>query len=204
MIGAWFGTTALVVPAAVALWLGAMDLLEPLAQDTDHPDRTRSLAIDRGIVNLRLVIVPLVVMFVLVGGSGVALVLINGSEIAMTLLPLIVPIVMCSVAGAAIAISKQPSYGGGGMSALTPEIAGLAFAWRAFMPPAIAVLGMMPLAIGHTRWLATHDLASVNQALNLPFAGALVAATWSLLWLRYEDQLRATFTPKPTPNTEAK
>jgi hypothetical protein len=50
--GAWRGTTPLVVVAGCALLLAALDAIEPLAQEIDHPTR-RSLLPVRGRVLLR-------------------------------------------------------------------------------------------------------------------------------------------------------
>ena len=37
--GVWGGTTPLIVLAGLALWVAALDALEPMAQETDHPGR---------------------------------------------------------------------------------------------------------------------------------------------------------------------
>ena len=37
--GTWRGTTPLVVAAGLALYAAALDVVEPLAQELDHPDQ---------------------------------------------------------------------------------------------------------------------------------------------------------------------
>ena len=46
--GVWAGTTPLVVAAGLALWVAALDAVEPLGQEVDHPGRTDGFPIERG------------------------------------------------------------------------------------------------------------------------------------------------------------
>ena len=60
--GTWEGTTPLVIVAGIALFIAALDAIEPLAQEVDHPDRTQGVPIKRGEMYVRHLAVPVVVM----------------------------------------------------------------------------------------------------------------------------------------------
>ena len=60
--GVWAGTTPLLVIAGVALYVAGLDAVEPLAQEIDHPTRSRSVPIERGEVYVRHLAVGVVVM----------------------------------------------------------------------------------------------------------------------------------------------
>ena len=60
----WDGTLPLVVLAGLALWIAALDAIEPLAQETDHPTRRDSYPCAPGELMVRHLPVPTVVMVV--------------------------------------------------------------------------------------------------------------------------------------------
>ena len=65
--GVWNGTTPLLVPAGLALWVAALDAIEPLAQETDHPGRRDGYPLAEGELMVRHLAVPAVVMLVVTG-----------------------------------------------------------------------------------------------------------------------------------------
>jgi hypothetical protein len=52
-LAAWRGTTPLVVVAGLALYVAALDAVEPVAQEADHPDRRDGYEIEAGELYLR-------------------------------------------------------------------------------------------------------------------------------------------------------
>ena len=60
--GAWKGTTPLVVVAGAALFVAALDALEPLAQEMDHPTRRDSFPILPGRLATASLAVPAAVL----------------------------------------------------------------------------------------------------------------------------------------------
>ena len=46
--GTWRGTTPLIIVAGIALFIAALDAIEPLAQEVDHPDRAQGVPVERG------------------------------------------------------------------------------------------------------------------------------------------------------------
>ena len=60
--GAWKGTTPLVIVAGAALFVAALDALEPLAQEMDHPTRRDSYPLLPGRLATASLAVPIVVL----------------------------------------------------------------------------------------------------------------------------------------------
>ena len=56
--GVWNGTTPLLVPAGLALWVAALDAIEPLAQETDHPGLRDGYPLAEGELMVRHLAVP--------------------------------------------------------------------------------------------------------------------------------------------------
>ena len=48
--------------AGIALFIAALDAIEPLAQEVDHPDRAQGVPVERGEMYVRHLVVPVVVM----------------------------------------------------------------------------------------------------------------------------------------------
>ena len=69
--GVWNGTTPLLVPAGLALWVAALDAIEPLAQETDHPGLRDGYPLAEGELMVRHLAVPAVVMVVVTGIAAV-------------------------------------------------------------------------------------------------------------------------------------
>lgn len=75
-VGAWSGTTPLIALAGAVLLVAALDLVEPLAQEVDHPLRRDLLPIQPQSLVLRHLIAPV---------TGMALVVLAGVLAAMAL-----------------------------------------------------------------------------------------------------------------------
>ena len=192
VVGVWAGTSPLVVVAGVALWIAAIDLLEPLAQDTDHPDRLASAPVVEGIAHMRHLIVPGLVLGILTFGASIPLLIAAPSEMAGVFMPQIFPIVVLALGGAALVVSRPP-YVGGGANALMPEIAGVGMFLRMVVPPLLPVIGLLPIAIARAEWFETHNAAQANDAIGFVSAMSLAFATWSILWIRYQQAMRDAF-----------
>src|SRR5436853_374315 len=100
--GAWRGTTPLVVVAGCALLLAALDAIEPLAQEIDHPTR-RSLLPVRGRELLRSHLAAPSAALLVVGLVGVACVSLATRDLQAVGvgLAVLVPAALGAIAGAA-------------------------------------------------------------------------------------------------------
>ncbi|MGI8800824.1 MAG: hypothetical protein ACR2KV_01425, partial [Solirubrobacteraceae bacterium] len=142
---AWAGTAALVAVAGLALLVAALDAVEGLAQEADHPTRSSMLPVARRVLILRHLAVPAAVM---VGVAAVGVAAASGlaagggvgSALAVGLVAA-VPAAVAAVSAAALSIDLGPAvnpleYGPMGNAKA---------AARAVGPPLLAVVGTLPV-----------------------------------------------------------
>ena len=160
--GAWRGTTPLVVVAGCALLLAALDAVEPLAQEIDHPTR-RSLLPVRGTELLRAHLVASAAVLLLVGGAAVVAVAVAArtSQAVEVGLVALLPAALGALAGAAVSVITDPFQW-----VLIPAIQNV----RAVAPFVLATAGVLPVLAA--RYAERHGLSAVGAALQ---AGLLVA-----------------------------
>lgn len=174
--GMWSGTTALVVVAGVALWLVAIDAVEGLAQEQDHPDSARGLPVPDGSRLIRHL--PAAVAAVLV--LAVPAALPSGGRAGLVL-PLwaatALPAAMCAEAGAAISTARGGADPSAVMMALAPEIAGFRMVIREALPPALVIAGLLPL-------VASRQAAGAGRGPVATFASevTLVVPLAAVVW----------------------
>ena len=147
--GVWAGTTPLLVVAGLALWVAALDAVEPLAQETDHPTIAESLPHEKGHVLLRHlpVSVALMLPLVAIGVAIAALAGARGDELTVLAIA-IVPLALAGTAGAVISVLMGAPKPVSEMALATPEIAGAKIAARTIWPPLVAVFGAVPVWLG--------------------------------------------------------
>ncbi len=180
---AWEGVLPLVLLAGIVLFVLALDAIESLAQDADHPDFVLALPRHHGRLANRQTIVPGIIMAFVgilagVGGTlsgtlfGTHTIAASGGTAAVTLVAgMIAGIVaaVLAVAGAVLSVTLgPPSF----MTMLqTPE---LAFG-RSAISPAIALLGsLLPLLLVRQSMNAVKVQSPVPGLVQSVFASALV------------------------------
>jgi hypothetical protein len=183
--GVWGGTTPLVALAALALYIAALDAIEPLAQEVDQADRADSYPQIRGDLMLKHLAVHAGVML-LVGLLGAAAALAGGATSTGVAVVLVcfLPAVWAPLSGAVITTlmgAPEPFKDG---QLLPPEVAGMKIALRAAWPLIVSVLGMVPVVIAHR----------TDVDGNEPAAAAAQAATFVLVivaftgaWVKYRE-----------------
>lgn len=188
------GTSPLVVVAGLASFVIGLDLVEPLAQEVDHADRTDSYPVERGPTHLRLLrppaIVALVLTAVVIAGAGIAdSVMIDHGRwgvIAIaslsTLLSGIVGAAVSIVAGAPDPLSTTARN-----DAMPPEVAGTANVIKAVWPVAIATTGAIPFLFAETAVQNGNgpEAAAVRSAI-----GVLLFLGLVLGWIHRRDAIR--------------
>jgi hypothetical protein len=194
LVMAFRGTSPAIVVAGLLLFIVGLDAVEPLSQEVDQPDRTDSLPIERGLLMTKHLIVPAIAMtpFLLVGVLTAFTLEPQVSTVAYGFL-LGIPAVLAGVAGASInAVKGAPDPVGGANEglALPPEMSGMGNVIRSTFPPAISIVGCLPvIALQH----------SVENG-NLIFANTLRASLAVLLvlglvagWVRQRDAILIWF-----------
>lgn len=191
-VGIAKGTTPLVVAAGLALHVAALDAVEPLAQEVDHPSRTDGYPIERGSVHLRHLPVSAVVM-ALCGAFGLVTALAMRPELS-TLevgVAVLVTATVGAVAGAAIGTISGPPDPLSAWALGAPEIAGVHTVLRLLWPPALAVIGCVPVVVAVR---ATTNVAGTTATASVLI---LVLELGVVAWVHARDDvlanIRATF-----------
>ena len=187
LVGVWAGTSTLLVVAGLALYVAALDAVEPLAQEVDHPDRWASFPSAPGALLVRHLPAPAVVM-ALVGLAAAATAGALGSP------PLVVPLgatLLAPVAvTAVVAAAASTAQGRTRLKDSTlafPEAAGMALLTRNLWPPALVIVSLAPVLAARAaagRGLAPAPAAAGFAVLSL----VLTAAALAWLWRRTPDR----------------
>jgi len=177
--GAWRGTPALVLASAAALLVAALDSVEGLAQEADHPARSETLPLPPGRLLIRHLPAPSVVMLAVAAVAVAVAMAPGGASTALTVGALVaVPAVLAAVCGAALSIDTGP------VNPLEVELFGSAKLFiRSFGPTVLAVAGVLPVLAAK----AAVDAGGAAAAGAVPAAAAvlmLVAAVAA--WLARE------------------
>jgi len=109
VVGAWSGTTPLVALAGVVLLLPAFDVVEPLAQEVDHPLRRDLLPVKPETLMLRHLVAPAIAMCLVVLAGVIAATALGGSGTALEVgAVMVVPTAFVLLCCAAISTTNDP------------------------------------------------------------------------------------------------
>lgn len=184
MRGAWSGTTPLVALAGVALWIAALDAVEPMGQEIDHPGRTDMYPIERGVLLLGLL--PVVLGASALVGLVAGLVAATPVGAALPAGPaLVVGLVAGLLAGCGAVVSTIQGAPDAVdlLGVATPEIAGVKTVVRTTWPPVMAVLGVTPLLLARSADRSVDgDPLGAALLLSAPLVGVAVVVG---AWVRY-------------------
>jgi hypothetical protein len=148
-VGAWRGTTPLLAVTGVALWAAALDVIEPLAQELDHPDRWAGYPVVPGDLLLRHLVAPLATLVVVaMVPIAVAAAVSEPSTVLQTAAGTLLPACAAAVFGAAASVATSP-LDFGSMQAFMPETVGTQLMFRIAWPPAIAIIATLPVLAAH-------------------------------------------------------
>lgn len=188
LVGVANGTTPLVVVAGLAVFVAGLDAVEGLAQEVDHPTVAESVPVVRGRVHL--LHLPMgVVVLVLTGlvGWGVAIALEPSTDTAAVGAVIVISAAVCGAAAAGLSTVSGPIEQSGAWSMVPPEVSGLRNVVRLGFPPAVAVLGVLPV-LPAVR--GPEEAAPVANAAVAAIAAAVVAAV-VMAWIASRDAVLA-------------
>ena len=197
-VGAWRGSTPLVLVAGGALYVVGLDAVEPLAQEIDHPGLLESYPRPAGAVLVRHVACSAAVMAAVgVVGVAAAVALEGGNPTALGVAAVVwLPASLAAVAGASVAtIQGPPPLFSSTDSLMPPEAAGARAVIRVVWPPLIATAGVAPILAGRHAESANVGIGQVGSAEVASIA--LVALVLS--WVRYREDLHEYFKQMVAP-----
>ncbi|HNH39067.1 MAG TPA: hypothetical protein PK912_11535, partial [Microthrixaceae bacterium] len=167
--------------------VAALDAAEPLAQDVDHPGLLGSLPEIEGMVMVKHLAQPVLVMV------GVGLVAVGAAysvspdplvwEVG---LPMVLPAAFAGVGGAAVTVVSEVDVSTGDDAVMPPEVAGPRLLFRTVWPPAVAVIGMLPLLAARVASEAGKDPAAAVTTWAIPVVvlGMLIVG-----WVRFRADI---------------
>ncbi len=210
MVLAWRGTTPMVVPAGLALFVLGLDVVEPLSQEVDQPDRTDALPVERGLIMTKHLIVPAIASLVfLPAGVFTVLILEPGASSFGYAVLLGIIALLGGVAGATINSVKgapDPLSGANQGLALPPEVSGMGTVIRSGWPPVVSIITCLPvLALRYGVENNTDILGNTLRATG----GVVILLVLVAGWVRQRDAILAYFrtlkppTSSPTSITES-
>jgi len=182
------GTTPLVLVGGLSFFLVGLELLEPLAQEIDHGDRTDSYPVERGPLYLRLthaslaISVPLSALWMTIGSIGTDHWAVFGIGA--------LPAVVAGLAGAAINIvsgAPDPVASTAQSNFMPPEVAGTANVIKAVWPVLITVVGQVPILVAENA-IETGtgpEAAAARAAIAVVLLVGLIGA-----WIHRRDAIR--------------
>ena len=189
--GVWSGTTPLMVGAGIAMFVAALDTVEPLAQEVDHPSRRDASPIAAPAIHLRHVPVGLLGQLLVASiAMGVAS-LPGGGQLPGPVAALcLVPLAFGGLGGALVSVLAGPASTGGGWALAPPEAQGMRLAFRTAWPPGIAVIGVVPVLMARD----AIERGKVGTAGATPFV-VLTALLFAGVcgWVRVRDDVGAWF-----------
>lgn len=190
-VAAYRGTTPAVVISGVCLFVFGLELVEPLSQEVDKPERTDSLPVDRGALMLRHLVVPAIMLAPFALVAIVTSVVFEHDASAIATAAVLAPFALASgMAGAVInAVKGAPDPLGDNTKNLfmPPEVAGMTTMTRAVWPVVVATLGSLPvIAVRETVENGGHPVAAaVRMCIGVALLLFLVTG-----WVRQRDAIR--------------
>ena len=195
--GAYAGTTPLVVLAGLVLWFAALDAVEAMAQETDHPGLLGSFPVAQGDLLIRHLPASIAVMAVASGiAAAVALVPGGGSIPAGVAVVLVITMALLPLAGAAVSVVQgAPEVGGVAdqISMMTPEVAGARTVFRTAWPTVLAVAGTLPVIAAQRAHIAEKVLTPEGQAAQAVGAPLVLVALLVGAWVKYREKIHTFF-----------
>jgi hypothetical protein len=144
-VAVWRGTTQLVLVMGLALWAAALDVIEPLAQEIDHPDRWAGYPVTPGDLLTRHLVAPGIALAVLTCiPVGVLAAVLEPGPVLQTGGALLVPACAAAVLGAAASVAAAP-FDPLASQSLMPETVGTQLVFRLAIPPGIAIIACLPI-----------------------------------------------------------
>jgi len=180
-VGAWRGTLPLVVLSGLALFVAALDAVEPMAQAVDHPGVTVGVPEPPGGILLRDLAVPCVVMAA-VGVAGLATgVALDPSPAVLGVgAAMLITVVAAPVAGAALSVVAGAPRPLPDLQLAFPEMATLLTILRQAFPPFLAVAAVAPVVAAR---VALRHGAPAGTAAAVAVVAVLLVAAMVAAWI---------------------
>ena len=181
------GTTPLILVAGALTFVAALDATEPLAQEVDHPTLLNSYPKPAGVVLVQHLAAPVLAMLVV---GAVALGVAYGVDPDPDVLVIgaitLVSGAFAAVAGASISVVSEVALDRSETAVFSPEVAGPTVVIRTLWPPAVAMIGLLPVLLAQRAMRAGNSVTAPAITVAV-FAVALAGMVF--LWVRYRADM---------------
>ena len=194
LCGVWGGNSLLLVPAGLALYLCALDAVEPLAQESDHPDRSTAYPLPPGALRLPLLAAPVLLVVVVGIFAGITALAVGAPLILVAQVGgvTLIPAAVMAAGAASISVLQDPGgVSAGTSSLLPPESVGMVIAFKVGGPPLLSILGLLPVILARRAPNATPPTTVVSGA-TLGVTFVLILLLPVLGWVRFREDIRQT------------
>lgn len=179
LVGAWAGTSTLVVVAGLALYVAALDAVEPLAQEIDHPDRWAGFPLAPGGLLMRHLPASMVVMVgVCLVATATAAVMGSAGDVVPLATAVVLPVAAAATTAAAASTAQGMAEIKSSLSAV-PEAAGTALLFRNGWPVVLVVVSVLPVLAARSAF--DHGVAGAPvaaAAATIPVVLVGIALFW--------------------------
>lgn len=181
------GTTPMLLVAGVLTFVAALDAIEPLAQEVDHPTMLGSYPRPAGAVLVQHLAAPVLLML-LAGGValGVTEAVSPSNEVLQVGAITLVSGAVAAVAGAAVSVVSEIKLDQGQAAMFNPEVAGPTVVIRTLWPPTVATIGLVPVLLAQRA--SRIDSPPVGPAVTAAVV-SLVLSGLVFLWVRYRAEM---------------
>ncbi|MEY4340259.1 MAG: hypothetical protein RLZ14_2109 [Actinomycetota bacterium] len=186
------GTTPALVGSAIVGFVLGLEVMEPLSQEVDQPDRAAAMPIERGELMVRHLAAPAVALapFAVVAAVAALATLGFNSDAVVPVAVLALPTLWAAALGGVVSIVRDApdlASSAGQQAFMPPEMVGFTTALRLLWPIVVSALGtstvLLPRAARSLGGSATG--AAVRAALGCLLLSALVA-----YWVKVRDRVR--------------
>jgi hypothetical protein len=182
------GTTPALIATALMLFLLGLEVMEPLSQEVDQPDRTDSLPIERGELLVRHLIAPAVALVPFAAVTALAAVAVLGTRAIAPAAILALPTVLAGAGGGVVSIVRDtPDPTKSTQAFVPPEMAGISSAFRVGLPIVVSALAACTVLL--VRHAETLGSSTVGGALRGAIGASLLVVLITV-WVRKRDRWR--------------
>jgi hypothetical protein len=187
------GTTPALLGTALMLFLLGLEVMEPLSQEVDQPDRTDSLPIERGELLVRHLLAPAIALVPFAAIAAASAIAVLGTPRAIVPAAILaLPTVLAGASGGVISIVRDaPDPTANTTQAFVPpEMAGISSAMRIGLPILVSALGAATVLIARR---AEQMGTSPTGAALRGAIGALLLTVLVTYWVRRRDAWKRKF-----------
>lgn len=183
LAGLWHGATALIALAGGAIYVAAIEVIEPLSQELDHPGMLELIPVLPGgvlVSHLFSGIAAMTVQWTIIGAVATAVTV--DWRLAAIIGISAISAAAAAVASAGLSINRFDSPA----MVPSPEAEGPRLVLRLLWPPALATSGALPILIARNALLDEKPWLPPTLTCT---AIVSAVAVLGLSWIRYRDQM---------------